>query len=140
YKSYEVSLFEANRDYARTDLDAHLFDLMAKDSRRHLEYGKRHMLWYMQHHPRGPQNVQAWLGRGEASLSNEIRHSHAEREALVILFANGLEKVNTGVEKLRQLRQKQNLDYISLMDEMGIDRLPQFNEGLARMAQDPLAV
>jgi hypothetical protein len=140
YKSYEVTLFEANRDFAKTDLDAKLFDLMANDSRRHLEYGKRHMLWYMQHHPRGQQNVQAWLGRGEASLSNEIRHSHAEREALVVLFANGLEKVNTGVEKLRQLRQKQNTDYITLMDSLGIDRLPQFNPGLAKMAEDPLAV
>lgn len=140
YKSYELSLFEANRDYARTDLDAHLFDLMARDSKRHLEYGKRHMTWYMQHHPRGRQNVQAWLGRGEASLSNELRHSHAEREALVILFANGMEKLNSGVEKLRQLRQKQNLDYISLMDELGIDRLPQFNLGLRQMAEDPLAV
>lgn len=140
YKSYELSLFEANRDYARTDLDAHLFDLMAGDSKRHLEYGKRHMTWYMQHHPRGRQNVQAWLGRGEASLSNELRHSHAEREALVILFANGMEKLNSGVEKLRQLRQKQNLDYISLMDELGIDRLPQFNPGLRQMAEDPLAV
>jgi hypothetical protein len=140
YKSYEVTLFEANRDFAKTDLDAKLFDLMANDSRRHLEYGKRHMLWYMQRHPRGQQNVQAWLGRGEASLSNEIRHSHAEREALVVLFANGLEKVNTGVEKLRQLRQKQNTDYITLMDSLGIDRLPQFNPGLAKMAEDPLAV
>lgn len=140
YKSYEVSLFEANRDFAKTELDYKLFDLMANDSKRHLEYGKRHMLWYMQHHPRGQQNVQAWLGRGEASLSNEIRHSHAEREALVVLFANGLEKVNTGVEKLRQLRQKQNMDYIALMDGLGIDRLPQFNSGLAKMAEDPLAV
>ena len=140
YKSYELSLFEANRDYAKTDLDAKLFDYLAKDSKRHLEYGKRHLMWYMQHHPRGPQNVAAWLGRGEASLSNEMRHSHAEREALVILFADGMEKLNVGVEKLRQLRQKQNLDYIALMDEVGIDRLPLFNPGLAKLAEDPLFV
>lgn len=140
YKSYELSLFEANRDYARTDLDAKLFDLMARDSRRHLEYGKRHLLWYMQHHPRGRQNVQFWLGRGEASLSNELRHSHAEREALVVLLADGMEKLSVGVEKLRQLRQKQNLDYITLLDGLGIDRLPAFNPGLAKLAEDPLAV
>jgi len=140
YKSYELSLFEANRDYAKTDLDAKLFDLMARDNKRHLEYGKRHMMWYMQHHPRGPQNIAAWLGRGEAALSNELRHSHAEREALVVLFADGLEKVSQGVEKLRQLRQKQNLDYIKLLDELGIDRLPNFNPGLAKLAEDPLFV
>ena len=58
----------------------------------------------------------------------------------MVLFADGLEKVSKGVEKLGQLRQKQNVDYISLMDELGIDRLPQFNPGLAKMAEDPLAV
>jgi hypothetical protein len=94
----------------------------------------------MQHHPRGRENVQFWLGRGEASLSNELRHSHAEREALVVLYADGLEKVSQGVEKLRQLRQKQNVEYINLMDELSIDRLPAFNPGLAKLAEDPLYV
>ena len=94
----------------------------------------------MQHHPRGPQNVTAWLGRGEAALSNEYRHSHAEREALVVLYADGLEKISAGVETLRKLRGKQNADYIALMDEIGIDRLPAFNPGLAKLAEDPLFV
>ena len=68
-----------------------------------------------------------------------IRDS-AEREALVVLYADGLEKVSVGVETLRKLRQKQNMDYITLMDSLGIDRLPQFNPGLAKMAEDPLFV
>lgn len=140
YKSFEVTLFEAYQDFAKTDLDAKLFGLMANDSRRHLEYGKRHMLWYMQHHPRGRQNAAFWLGRAEAALSVELRHSHPEREALVVLFADGLEKVSVGVEKLRQLRQKQISDYITLLDGLGLDRLPALNAGLAMLAEDPLAV
>lgn len=140
YKSFELTLFEANRDFAKTDLDAKLFDLLSRDSRRHLEYGKRHLLWYMQHHPRGRENTQFWLGRAEAALSNELRHSHAEREALVVLYADGLEKLSVGIDKLRQLRQKQNADYIAVLDGLGIDRLNNFNSGLAKLAEDPLFV
>ncbi len=140
YKSYEVTLFEAHRDFAKTDVEAKLFDLMARDSRRHLEYGKRHTLWYLQHAPRGSQNINFWLGRAEGALSVELRHSHVEREALVVLFADGLEKVSAGVEQLRKLREKQAADYISVLDELGIDRLGGLNGGLAMLAENPLAV
>ncbi|MBA4179187.1 MAG: hypothetical protein C0506_01225 [Anaerolinea sp.] len=140
YKSYEVTLFEAHRDFAKSDVEAKMFSLMAQDSRRHLEYGKRHTLWYLQHAPRGPQNMQFWLGRAEATLSVELRHSHTEKESLVVLFADGLEKVSAGVEQLRKLRQKQAADYIGLLDGLGIDRLPMLNPGLSMLGENPLAM
>ncbi len=140
YKSYEVSLFEAYADFAKTDLDAQLFGLMAKDSRRHLEYGKRHAQWYLQHKDRAKGYMGFFIGRAEASLSNELRHSHVEREALVVLMGDGLEKVSVGVEKLQSLRQKQLADYLKLLDEIGLDRRPQLNPGLLQMTKDPLAV
>lgn len=140
HKSYEVTLFEAARDFAKSDLEGRMFELMARDSRRHLEYGKRHTLWYMQHAPRGPQNMQFWLGRAEGTLSVELRHSHTEKESLVVLFADGLEKVSAGVEQLRKLRQKQAADYISILDGLGIDRLPMLNPGLSMLGDNPLAM
>ncbi len=140
YKSYELSLFQAAQDIAKTEVEAKMFELMARDSTRHLEYGKRHLLWYLQHHENGARNLRFWLGRAEGALSNELRHSSAEREALVLLFADGMERLSAGVEKLGSLRQKQVTDYISLLDSIGIDRLPFLNPGLARMAEDPLAV
>ena len=140
YKSFETTLFEAGADFARTDLEAKLYSYMARDSRRHLEYGKRHLLWYLQHHPRGPQNVNFWLGRAESTMSIEMHHSHPEREALVVLLADGMEKVQTGVDKLASLRQKQIDDYITLLDEVSIDRLPHLNPGLTQLAENPLAV
>ncbi len=140
YKSYELTLFEAAEDFAKTDLDAQLFGLMAQDSRRHLEYGKRHLLWYLQHKERGEGYAKFFLNRAEAALSNELRHSPEEREALVLLFAGGREKASDGVERLRQLREKQLRDYIALLDDVGLDRLPQINVGLARICEDPLVV
>jgi hypothetical protein len=140
YKSYEVSMFEMAGEFAKTDLDRRLFELMLRDSKRHLEYGKRHMRWYVQHHPRGLQNVHAWLGRAENALSAELRHSKGEREALVLLFADGMERLSVGVERLRQMRQKQLSDYVALLDWNGVDRLPSVNGGLVKITEDALAV
>jgi hypothetical protein len=140
YKSYELTLFDAGQDFARTDAEAKMYELLARDSRRHLEYGKRHLLWYLQHHQRGRENVRFWLDRAEAALSIEMRHSHDEREALVLLLGNGMERVQAGVDKLGSLRQKQLSNYIALLDSVGIDRLPALNGGLVQLAEDPLAV
>ena len=57
-----------------------------------------------------------------------------------MLFADGLEKVSAGVEQLRKLREKQAADYISLLDELGVDRLGGLNGGRAMLAENPLAV
>jgi hypothetical protein len=140
YKSFELSLFEAGQDFAKTDVEAKLYELMARDSRRHLEYGKRHLLWYIQHHEHGRQNVRLWLDRGEGTLSVELRHSHPEREALVLLLGDGMERLSAGVEKLGSLRRKQIADYIALLDSVGIDRMRNLNPGLGKLADDPLAV
>jgi hypothetical protein len=140
YKSYEVTLFDAYADFAKTDLDAQLFGLLAKDSHRHLEYGKRHLLWYLQHHEGAHRNIGFWLSRGELALSNELRHDHTEREALALLLGGGMESINAGVKKLGSLRQKQLQNYIGLLDSVGIDRLGSVNPGLAKIVDDPLYV
>ncbi len=140
YKAYEVALFEAYADFAQTDLDAELFSLLARDSRRHLEYGRRHLLWYLQHHQGAHRNINFWLGRGENSLSNELRHDHSEREALILLLGGGMESVRTGIERLGKLRQKQLHHYVGVLDSLGIDRLPSLNAGLSAIIEDPLYV
>jgi hypothetical protein len=140
YKSYEVSLFEAAGDMVKTDLERKLFELMLRDSKRHLEYGKRHLRWYQQHKPNSKRTIEMWLTRAENALSQELRHSHGEKEALVVLFADGMERLQAGVDRLGTLRQKQLSDYVALLDGLGIDRLPQLNEGLSRIAEEPLFV
>ena len=140
YKSYEVSAFEMAGDFAKTELDRKLFELMLRDSRRHLEYGKRQLLWYLQHKENAPHIVNMWLGRAENAKSQELRHTKGEKEALIVLFADGMERMSVCVEKLRQLRQKQLRDYVALLDSVGIDRLPALNAGMQKIAEDPLAV
>jgi hypothetical protein len=140
YKSYEVAMLEMAGELAKTDLERKMYSLILRDSKRHLEYGKRHLFWYIQHHENGRSNVNMWLTRAENALSQEIRHSKGDKESLVVLFADGMEKLSTGVEKLRSLRQKQLMDYVKLLDSVGIDRLPMLNSGLSKVAEDPLFV
>lgn len=140
YKSYEVTLFEAGQEFAKTPLEEKLYSLMARDSRRHLEYGRRHLRWYLQHHPNGRSYAMQFLNRGETNLSNELRHSYIEREALVVLLGNGVDRAAEGVEKLRELRARQLRNYLALTDSLGLDRAPVLNSGLLKITQDPLAV
>ena len=139
YKSYEVSLFEAAAEYVQTDLERRLFELLARDSRRHLRYGLKHLEWYVTYHgERAAQNARFFLGRGELALSNELVGSAVEREALVLLLAGSLETLSVGVEKLRVIRDKQLQDYIANLDSIGVDRLPRVSKKLAQLAEDPL--
>jgi hypothetical protein len=138
YKSFEKTLFESAAEFVQTDVERKLFELLARDSARHLEYGKRHLLYYIQHHPRGAHNVQFWLTRAENALSTELRHSHPEREALAILLAGDMERIDAGVAKLKAIRERQLQDYIALLDSVGIDRLPRIAGGLERIADDPM--
>ncbi len=138
YKSYEVALFEAYQDFAQTDLDAKMFELMARDSRRHLEYGKRHLLWYMQHKDKADTFLPIWLANAENALNAELRYSHTERESLILLMGGGMEGISVGVEKLKSLRQKQLRLYLDTLRFAGIERLENVHPGLLRMTEDPI--
>ena len=46
YKSYELTTFECATEWARSDFDRDLFARLAEDSKRHLEYGLKHLEWY----------------------------------------------------------------------------------------------
>ena len=123
----------------QTDLEHRLFALLARDSRRHLQYGLKHLEWYLTYHgERAAHNVRFFLGRGELALSNELTHSVAEREALVLLLAGSMETLSVGVEKLRAIRGKQLQDYIANLDSIRVDRLPYVSKQLTQLAEDPL--
>ena len=138
YKSYELTLFESAADWVQTDLERRLFGLLARDSRRHLQYGLQHLDWYRRYHPNGPGQLALFLTRGEAALVNELRLSSAEREALVVLLGGGVEAASAGIEKLKTLRQRQFAQYIDRLESVGVDRLARVHPALAAQAEDPL--
>lgn len=139
YKSYELTMFESAAEWVQTDLERRLFELLARDSRRHLQYGLKHLDWYRRYHPNGPRQLALFLTRGEAALVNELRLSSAEREALIVLLGGGVEAASAGIDKLKTLRQRQFAEYIERLESAGVDRLARVHPALAAQADDPLA-
>ncbi|MCZ6707953.1 MAG: hypothetical protein O7A71_08420 [Chloroflexi bacterium] len=139
YKSYEVSTFEWAEELAQTPLEEKMWAYLARDSKRHLAYGLRHMRWYMDHHDRADEVLPIFVGRQEAMFAGELVASPGEREALVVLFAGGTENLQAGVEKLKQLRSKQLADYMSNFESIGYDHTAALNPVLVGLTEDPLA-
>ncbi len=139
YKSYELSMFEMSGELAQTPLEETMWSNLARDSQRHLDYGLRHLRWYMDHHDRAYDTMPIFMGRQEAQFAIELVASSPEREALVVLFAGGTENLQAGLEKLKMLRGKQLSDYMSRLDSIGYDHAARINPVLVGLAEDPLA-
>ena len=137
YKSYELALFESAAEWVQTDAEKKIFELLATDSRRHLDYGLGHLDWYMRYKPDADKIASITFARSEAGLVQEMRLSSAEREALIVLFAGGTENLSAGVEKLKELRGRQYDAYLANLASVGFDR-PSPHPGLAGQLADPL--
>ncbi|GMV86442.1 MAG: hypothetical protein AMXMBFR80_22970 [Dehalococcoidia bacterium] len=135
YKVYEVATFEKLAEACPSAVDRKLFGLLARDSRRHLEYGVRHLAYYLQYHPNGREYLQGFLGRAEAALADELVHSPAVSEALAVLFAGGTERLAVGIERLRDLRSEQLQRYLSLLDSISMNRDAAVSPGLVAVAR-----
>ena len=137
YKSYELTLFESASEWAQTDVERDVFSLLARDSRRHLDYGLGHLEWYARYKPTAERTLPISFLRSEASMVSEMRLSTAEREALVVLLGGGVENLAAGVERLKELRGRQYENYLAHLASINFDR-PAAHPGLAALAEDPL--
>ena len=138
YKSYEVTAFEAAADWARSDFDRDLFSRLAGDSHRHLEYGLKHLEWYNRYADRAEEHIGIFLAKAEAALSSEMAQSNVEREALAVLYADGVERIDVGIEQLGKLRERQYREYVTRLHQAGIHRHGDAVPILPLAAQDPL--
>ena len=138
YKSYEVTAFEMAGEWARSDFDRDLFSRLAKDSRRHLQYGLEHLEYYKRTADRADEEIGIFLAKAEGGLASEMAQSPLEREALAVLYADGVERLDAGVEGLRKLREQQYRDYMLRLHECGIHRHGEAIGILPLSTQDPL--
>ncbi len=138
YKSYELTAFECATDWARSDFDRDLFARLAEDSKRHLEYGLKHLEWYQRYAERADLELPIFFVKAEGGLASELVQSPLEREALAVLYADGVERLDAGVEALRKLREKQFHDYLHRLHEHGFDRIGETVAILGLATQDPL--
>lgn len=135
YKTYELAMFEWLAEKAPLAVDRDIFARLARDSRRHITYGERHLRYYLQHHPNGRDYMVFFLNRAEGALSDELRHSPVETEALAIIAGGGVENIQAGLQQVTELRRKQFSNYMTLLDGVGFDRLKDVDMGLVALAE-----
>lgn len=138
YKSYELTAFEAASEWARTEFDRDMFVRLAGDSKRHLEYGLKHIEWYARNAERAEEEMPIFFAKAEGSLASELVQSPLEREALTVLYADGVERLDAGVEQLKSLRDRQFREYVHRTMDAGVNRLGETNPLLPLATQDPL--
>ena len=137
YKSYETALFESASEWVQTDVERTIFERLAADSRRHLDYGLGHLEWYARFKPEAEKRMPIQFLRAEAALVQEMRLSTSERESLVVLLAGGVENLQAGIDKLKDLRQRQYDAYMENLASVNFDR-PTAHPGLLGQISDPL--
>ncbi|MFQ5380765.1 MAG: hypothetical protein ACE5EF_03950 [Dehalococcoidia bacterium] len=135
YKAYELTAFEVLAEVCPEEVDRDIFSRLAADSRRHFEFGVRHLRWYLQHHQDAREFLFHFLNRSEGALAIEMMHSRATPEAFAVLFAGGLENIAAGVEKVKDLRRAQMRRYVEALDSCSYDRLPQINSDLMALSR-----
>ncbi len=135
YKTYEVVALERLAKMAPLAVDRDIFGRVANDSRRHLEFGVRHLKYYVQHHQNAREYLFWFLNRGEASLADELKYTRADASAMALILGGGIEKIEVGVEEVRQLREDQLRRYLEILDSVSVDRLPSVNPGLLALAR-----
>lgn len=140
YKAYELETFEKLAKVLPDPVDRDIFARLAKDSARHLEFGSRHLRYYVQNHPNSREYLDHFLNRAEAALADELNHSTAESSALALILGGSVENIEAGAAALRQLREDQLRRYLLILDAAAVDRLPRVNPGLLALARDPQPV
>lgn len=138
YKQYEAVLFELLAEKLPLAVDRDIFARLAKDSRRHAEFGLKHLAYYTHYYPNGPEFARHFLDKAESALADELNHSHVETSAIVVALAGGVENLQKGVAAVRDLRAVQLRSYLEALDSIGIDRARTVNPGLISITREPV--
>jgi hypothetical protein len=102
--AFLLGVCEWSEKLARSQADRQLFDLLARDLRRHLAYGIEHLKVYLAYSPQHRSHVKNWLDRGEVMMAADLRRDQPLREAFILALGD---TVADGKAKLAELRQSQ---------------------------------
>ena len=133
--AFMLSLAEWGDRIGRSQADRELFELTARDLRRHLAYGSEHLKYYLRANVDHGPRVHTWLNRGEVMLAADLRRDTARREALI--FALG-DTVQEGKARLKELREAQLQRYLQTLEAATIyDRAERVLPTLTEVIENP---
>jgi hypothetical protein len=133
--SFQITLWEEFGNLlARSDADRKLFELSARDLKRHLQYGLEHLSYFLQVEPQKRGQVKSWLARGEAAIGAEWARNKPHNEAMMLLLDADPRAAKA---KLRGIWRRQVEAYKGHLDGITI-RNHELNPILGRHLEEPV--
>ncbi|HLZ69473.1 MAG TPA: ferritin-like domain-containing protein [Dehalococcoidia bacterium] len=118
--AFQVVLFEAGEELAQNEAERELYRRALGDKLRHLQYGRDHLAWVVEHAPRRVKELQRYLAKAEHALVADMEQPISS-EPLIVLFGGGLEGIDRGAARLHALRLAQVERYLQALREAGFD-------------------
>lgn len=126
--------------YAHNPAEATIFRFALQDAGRHLAYGMEHLKFMLYKRPDRRPEVHTYLQRGETMLEHDWQKDAPLREAMAIIIGGGLDKLQTGMEKLNWLRRLQIEEYLRALDYALLDRRERLSTQFKQYLDEPAAV
>lgn len=114
-----VTMLEALEEHAPTDCERTIYQLVARDSRRHVEYGVGHVAYHLEHAPERRPQVNIGLFRAEAAWCGDLAADRPFAEALAILLGAD-DGFDAGWERLEALQERQLEAYLVALERAGL--------------------
>jgi hypothetical protein len=136
--TFNLVVVEALKRATTSEAEQVLFGNIARDLRRHIDYGVGHVSFYLQRQPHLHDQVHAWLGRAEFLLVADQRRDTPFNEAMILLLGDSAEDGRAKFEEVR--RTWVNLYLNRLSDARVYDRIGKLAPEIARYLPEGAAV
>ena len=119
--SFTLTQYQYCERYAPSAAEKHMFRLAMQDKARHIAYGLAHLKYVLLHRPERREEMERYLDKGESLLVADDKDT-ATREAFAILFAGSQEKIQEGLQKYEEMRERQVRQYLARLRWATLER------------------
>ena len=136
--TYNLVVTETLKRLAASEAERTLYSLVARDLRRHVDYGVGHINYYLSRQPHLHDQVHAWLSRAEFLLVADQSRNRPFVEAFILLLGDTVEEGRAQFQELR--RTWLNLYLHCLADARVYDRIGKLAPEIANYLPEGAAV
>jgi len=133
-EGFVQTIFRMGELIATNEAEKKIYRLSAQDESRHLAFGVTHLKYLMDIAPERAEELHHYLDLQEGALGQSgagLTTNPATGEALAILAAGGIDKIDEGFGKVLLMRKKQINEYMHRLEVIGLaDRRQRMAESM----------
>ncbi len=134
-EGFVQTIFRMGELISTNEAEKRIFRLSAQDESRHLAFGVTHLKYLMDVEPERREELHHYLDVQEGALGQSqgaaLTANPTTGEALAILAAGGIDKIDEGFGKLLLMRKKQVNEYMHRLEVIGLaDRRERMAESM----------